>query len=311
VRHSGDHHLLVEAGPRRLDLTVRARIHLLARDLNRARPPGVTESVEGVRSLLLALDPVVLPPAVLAQQIERAWLALPDPAGIELDVREVTLPICFDDPDAHEAMRRYQRGVRPDAPWCPDNVEFIRRVNGLTSRAEVFDLVRAASYLVIGLGDVYLGAPVAVPLDPAHRLVTTKYDPPRTWTPENAVGIGGAYLCVYGMEGPGGYQLVGRTVPVWRKPPPDASGSGGTRRPDPWLLRTFDVLRFEPVSHDELTLLRAQIADGSRELTMRRTTLDLGTLPGPDAPMSTAATQFTERRVEAFAQERQRWAKRG
>ena len=48
-----------------------------------------------------------------------------------------------------------------------------------------------------------------------HRLVTTKYNPARTWTPENAVGIGGAYLCVYGMEGPGGYQFVGRTTQVW------------------------------------------------------------------------------------------------
>ena len=78
-----------------------------------------------------------------------------------------------------------------------------------------------ASYLVLGLGDVYLGAPVATPLDPRHRLVTTKYNPARTWTPENAVGIGGAYLCIYGMEGPGGYQFVGRTVQVWNR---DAAG---------------------------------------------------------------------------------------
>ena len=69
----------------------------------------------------------------------------------------------------------------------------------------------------MGLGDVYLGAPVATPLDPRHRLVTTKYNPARTWTPENAVGIGGAYLCVYGMEGPGGYQFVGRTVQMWNR----------------------------------------------------------------------------------------------
>ena len=55
------------------------------------------------------------------------------------------------------------------------------------------------------------------PLDPRHRLVTTKYNPARTWTPENAVGIGGAYLCIYGMEGPGGYQFVGRTVQVWNR----------------------------------------------------------------------------------------------
>jgi urea carboxylase len=310
VRHSGDQHVLVEAGPPVLDLTVRARIHLLARELGRSRLPGITESVEGVRSLLLALDPAVLAPRELARRLGRIWRGLPDPDGIELAVREVTMPICFDDPDAHEAMRRYQRGVRPDAPWCPDNVEFIRRVNGLGSRAEVFEIVRAAAYLVIGLGDVYLGAPVAVPLDPAHRLVTTKYDPPRTWTPENAVGIGGAYLCVYGMEGPGGYQLVGRTVPVWRKPKDDrTAGAGGAgAEPEPWLLRTFDVLRFEPVDHDELMRQRAEIAAGTRNLAMRHTTLDLGSLPGPDAPMTPGAAEFTRRRIEAFAAERQRWA---
>src|SRR5213078_2874799 len=115
-------------------------------------------------------------------------------------------------------------------PWCPDNVEFIRRVNALPERDEVFGVVAAATYLVVGLGDVYLGAPVAVPIDPRHRLVTTKYNPARTWTPENAVGIGGIYLCVYGMEGPGGYQLVGRTVPVWSR-----YGAGRGFSPDvPW-----------------------------------------------------------------------------
>ncbi|MGR6997554.1 carboxyltransferase domain-containing protein [Yinghuangia aomiensis] len=90
-----------------------------------------------------------------------------------------------------------------------------------------------------GSGTCIWSAPVAVPLDPRHRLVTTKYDPARTWTPENAVGTGGVYLCVYGMEGPGGYQLVGRTVPVWRLT--------GPRDEFPWQLRLFDRLRFRPV----------------------------------------------------------------
>ena len=309
VRRSGDHHVLVEAGPLRLDLTVRARIHLLAQEVERQRRPGITESVEGVRSLLLAFEPAAVAAEELAALIATAWHRVPDPRGIKLAVREVTLPICFDDPDAHEAMRRYQRGVRPDAPWCPDNVEFIRRVNGLAARSEVFDVVRAATYLVVGLGDVYLGAPVAVPLDPAHRLVTTKYDPPRTWTPENAVGIGGAYLCVYGMEGPGGYQLVGRTVPVWRRPAADSAESG-KERPKPWLLRTFDLLRFEPVSHERLIDMRERVAERTMELAMRETVLDLGALPSPDAPLPPEAREFTDRRVTAFAEERRRWADR-
>ena len=142
------------------------------------------------------------------------------------------LPLSWDDPSTREAIERYMRVVRDDAPWCPWNIEFIRRINGLDDRpTTVRDIVFDAEYLVLGLGDVYLGAPVAVPVDPRHRLVTTKYNPARTWTPENAVGIGGAYLCIYGMEGPGGYQFVGRTVPVWstygRGTPHDRARSRG------------------------------------------------------------------------------------
>ena len=47
-----------------------------------------------------------------------------------------------------------------------------------------------------GLGDVYLGAPCAVPVDPRHRLVVPKYNPARTYTPEGGVGIGGTYMCI-------------------------------------------------------------------------------------------------------------------
>ncbi|WP_436770635.1 5-oxoprolinase/urea amidolyase family protein [Yinghuangia sp. YIM S09857] len=309
VRHAGDCHVLVEAGPPRLDLTVRLQIHLLARALAERFPTGgatgITEAVEGVRSLLLAYDPEVLDARDVAEAVHAAWSTLPDPRDIELPVREVVLPLSLDDPAAHEAMLRYQRGVRPDAPWCPDNVEFIRRVNDLPSREAVFDVVEAATYLVLGLGDVYLGAPVAVPLDPRHRLVTTKYDPARTWTPENAVGIGGVYLCVYGMEGPGGYQLVGRTVPVWRFTDSDEP---------PWLLRQFDLLRFRPVAADELLRLRAEVAAGRAGPEIREATLTWDDLTAATvlltAEQRREAADFTARREAAFAAERERWAAR-
>ena len=141
--------------------------------------------------------------------------------------------------------------VRKDAPWCPSNLEFIRRINDLPDIDAVRQTVFDASYPVMGLGDVYLGAPVATPLDPRHRLVTTKYNPARTWTAENSVGIGGAYLCVYGMEGPGGYQFVGRTLQMWNRYRTVPAFDG-----QPWLLRFFDQLRFYPVSADELARIR-------------------------------------------------------
>lgn len=69
-----------------------------------------------------------------------------------------------------------------------------------------------------------------------HRLVVPKYNPARTFTQEGTVGLGGAYLCIYPMDSPGGYQLVGRTLPIW-----NTWGRVAPFTPDaPWLLRIFD-----------------------------------------------------------------------
>jgi urea carboxylase len=298
IRCAGERHLLVEAGPAELDLTVRVWIHLLAQALRHDRPAGVVEIVEGVRSLLVAVDSSRIALISLAEQLAFLAAGLDDPETVVLPAREVVLPIAFDHPEAHEAMRRYATSVRPDAPWCPDNVEFIRRVNDLGARDDVFEIVQAATYLVVGLGDVYLGAPVAVPIDPRHRLVTTKYNPARTWTPQNAVGIGGIYLCVYGMEGPGGYQLVGRTVPVWRLSPADEQ---------PWLLRQFDLIRFTPVSAEQLAHERAEIAAGRADLKTAPATFSIADVRRieQEAPVEIATVRA--RRRAAFEAERARW----
>ena len=69
-----------------------------------------------------------------------------------------------------------------------------------------------------------------------HRLVVPKYNPARTFTEEGTVGLGGAYMCIYPMDSPGGYQLVGRTLPIW-----NTWGRVEPFSPDaPWLLRIFD-----------------------------------------------------------------------
>jgi urea carboxylase len=198
-------------------------------------------------------------------------------------------------------------GVRADAPWCPWNIEFIRRINGLGSVQEVQDIVFAAEYLVLGLGDVYLGAPVATPLDPRHRLVTTKYNPARTWTPENAVGIGGAYLCIYGMEGPGGYQFVGRTVQVWSR-----YRSGGPFAPGvPWLLRFFDRISWYPVAAEELLELRAELAAGRFAPKIEEGSFVLSEYEQFLTANAEPIAAFREQQAGAFAAERDAWAAAG
>ena len=257
-RRQGDANLLVEYGSMRLDIGLRLRVHALMESVRAAGLPGLLDLTPGIRSLQVHYDPERLTRATLLGALAEIEDGLPAAGDVEVPSRIVHLPLSWNDPEVRLAMRKYQEIVRPNAPWCPDNIEFIRRINGLPHADAVQRTILEASYLVMGLGDVYLGAPVATPLDPRHRLVTTKYNPARTWTPENAVGIGGAYLCVYGMEGPGGYQLFGRTVQMWntwRQTPEYEPGH-------PWLLRFFDQIRFHLVDERELAEAREAFPHG-------------------------------------------------
>jgi urea carboxylase len=216
------------------------------------------------------------------------------------------LPLSWDDPACQLAIQKYMTTVRKDAPWCPSNLEFIRRINELPGIDEVQRIVFEASYLVMGLGDVYLGAPVATPLDPRHRLVTTKYNPARTWTAENSVGIGGAYLCVYGMEGPGGYQFVGRTLQMWNRYKTIKAFDG-----QPWLLRFFDQIRFYPVSADELLQIRRDFPLGRYPLRIEHGSLKLADYQAFLAKEADSIKAFQTHQRKAFDAERQRWIASG
>jgi urea carboxylase len=306
-RRAGSDHLLVEYGPMVLDLALRLRVHALADWITQHKLPGILDLTPGIRSLQVQLDPVVVSVERLAGILQAAEEELPDATTLAVPSREVHLPLSWDDPATREATERYMASVRSDAPWCPWNIEFIRRVNGLDSVDDVFRIVYDATYLVLGLGDVYLGAPVATPLDPRHRLVTTKYNPARTWTPENAVGIGGAYLCIYGMEGPGGYQFVGRTVPVWNTFRTTRHFEPG----QPWLLRFFDRIRWYEVEADELLDLRADLRAGRFDLRIEDGTFRLDEHERALVADADSIAAFRRRQQAAFATERSAWEAAG
>jgi urea carboxylase len=318
IRQAGDRYLLLEYGPLVLDIALRLRVHALMEALQRqvadGTLPGVVDLTPGIRSLQVHFDPARLSQPQLIAALTAADEALGPTDDLSVPSRTVWLPLSWDDPSTRLAIEKYMQSVRPDAPWCPSNIEFIRRINGLDSIDDVFRTVFEASYLVLGLGDVYLGAPVATPLDPRHRLVTTKYNPARTWTPENAVGIGGAYLCVYGMEGPGGYQFVGRTLQMWNRWGADeGTGSeGGNFEPGkPWLLRFFDQIRFELVSEAELAQIRRDFPAGRYRVRTEPGRFSLRDYQAfLDAEADSIAAFRTTQRA-AFAAERERWAAAG
>ena len=165
-----------------------------------------------------------------------------------------------------------------------------------------------ATYVVLGLGDVYLGAPLATPVDPRHRLVTTKYNPARTSTAQNAVGIGGSYLCIYGLEGPGGYQFVGRTVQIWShyaQRPPFEPGT-------PWLLRFFDRIRWYPVVRRGAARRTAPTwRPGGSRCASSPGTFKIAEYERLLADNAAGIATFRARQSAAFAEERAAWERAG
>ncbi|MCW8039647.1 MULTISPECIES: urea carboxylase [Acinetobacter] len=306
-RPAGNNYMLVEYGELVLDLNLRFRIHALMQWMKEQNIQGIIDLTPGIRSLQIHFDSTQLDQLDLLRLLQVAEERLPDVTEMQVPSRTVYLPLAWEDSQTQLATDRYMQTVRPDAPWCPDNIEFIRRINGLKDKQAVKNVVYDASYLVMGLGDVYLGAPVATPLDPRQRLVTTKYNPARTWTPENAVGIGGAYMCVYGMEGPGGYQFVGRTTQMWsryRKNPDFEQGM-------PWLLRFFDQIKFYEVTETELMQMREDFKAGRLKLRIEEGVLNLKEYNDFLTENAESISAFKVVQQANFDAERHRWHEAG
>eukprot|EP00928_Gymnodinium_smaydae_P028477 TRINITY_DN21707_c0_g1_i3.p1 TRINITY_DN21707_c0_g1~~TRINITY_DN21707_c0_g1_i3.p1 ORF type:complete len:1080 (-),score=157.08 TRINITY_DN21707_c0_g1_i3:101-3340(-) len=228
-RMSGDEYILVEYGEVVLDFVYRFRVKALMDALQETCLP-ITEPCPGIRSLLLKYDAFKIDAFALVNKLMDLEERLPRPEDMVVESRILYLPLAFDDHWNRAAIEKYRQSVRDTAPWLPSNIEFMCRINGLEKDEDVRDIIGKASYMVFGLGDVYLSAPCAVPVDPRTRLLSSKYNPARTYTPEGTVGIGGVYMCIYGMESPGGYQLVGRTLPIWDaylNVPPENRGASG------------------------------------------------------------------------------------
>lgn len=71
------------------------------------------------------------------------------------------------------------------------------------------------------------------------------------------------------MESPGGYQLIGRTLPIWNR---DADLPNFQ---NPWLLDMFDQIRWHQVSEDELESMRADFTKGTLKAQVEQTDFDV------------------------------------
>jgi urea carboxylase len=302
-RQAGDRYILLEYGEDVLDLALRLRVHLLMEAIHEETLP-IEELSPGVRSLQIRYDSSRIRQPDLMRELQRIDATLPDVSTLKLPTRVVHLPMAFEDSATLGAIQRYSETVRSSAPWLPRNVEFLRRINGLDSIDQVREIIYATRYMVLGLGDVYLGAPCAVPVDPRHRLLSSKYNPARSFTAEGTVGIGGMYMCIYGMDSPGGYQLVGRTLPIWNK----FLTNPQFEPAKPWLLRFFDQVHFYPVEESELLEQREAFRHGRFNIRIEEEVFDYGEHQRFLTKNANSIADFRSRQKTAFEQEIEHWA---
>ena len=163
-RQAGDKYILIEYGDNVLDLALRMRVHALMENLKASPVEGILELSPGVRSLQVHYDSRRLDQDRLVNTLLDREKTIGSVDDMVVTSRVLHLPMAFEDSATLDAVTRYQETIRQDAPWLPNNVEFIRRINGLQSTDQVRDIIFSASYLVLGLGDVYLGPPVRYPL---------------------------------------------------------------------------------------------------------------------------------------------------
>jgi inhibitor of KinA len=223
----GDLAVAVELGDE-ISREMSARVLALDYLIQERRLAGVTETVPSFRSLLVYYDPFVVGPAALESALRD--LAAEARAGVVPPVRSVELPCCYGG----------ELGFELDAAAAKLGI----------SADEVVRLHASGVYYVDFIGFTpglpYLSG---VP----ERLFIPRLETPRVKTPPGSVSIGGMQCCIYSVESPGGFWVLGRTpVPLY-----------DPAAPDPILLRAGDQVHFRAIDRAEFEAITAAAAAGT------------------------------------------------
>lgn len=247
-RQAGDGFLQVEYGRvQRANLMDSFRMQVINEMVLEKKLNGLIETVPGIRTNMFHFDPTVLSPKSLIEEIKEAEESVKSIEDIVVESRLIKLPIAFEDSETKKAVEKYVKEVRPNAPNVINgyNLEYIAMCNGITVD-EVKQMLLTTEWYNSGCG-FWPGGGFFWPMDPRCAIVVPKYNPPRTWTPEGTVGIGGPCVFTYTTPTGGGYQLFGRTIPTFQ-----FSQKHPLFKETPFLYRSADRIKFHEVTEDEI-----------------------------------------------------------
>ncbi|KAF9696389.1 hypothetical protein EKO04_005160 [Ascochyta lentis] len=268
LRQGGDRFIIADLGHQKVSLEISIAANLLARRIKTLGGPECFVHVN-VSSVMVEYDSEKISQNNVTHLIQSAYQTSQTFAE-KMPCRKLELPIVFDHPSIQEAETRYSILQRSTATYLPDNVDYMRKNNGLDSRDSVFQIFRTVRFVVIAVGFM-TGLPLLLPLDPLARMTAQKHNPTRTFTPAGAVGFGGPLACIYPADLPGGYMLIGRTLPVWDT----FALRGGFSKNCPWLCEPFDIVEFHEVDVNEYERLASAFRIGTYEHNVSDTVFDV------------------------------------
>ncbi|HWQ79310.1 MAG TPA: carboxyltransferase domain-containing protein [Anaerovoracaceae bacterium] len=248
-RQAGDGFIQVEYGhEQRVELLDSFRTLAVDAKVREMKIPGLIETLPSLRANMFHFDPTVISPQSLIERLKEAENSVAGVDDMVISSRIITLPIAFEDSQTKLAVELYGKQIRKDAPNCEGgyNLEYMALCNGVTVE-EIKQKLLNTYWYNSGCG-FWPGGGFFWPMDPRSKLNVPKYNPPRLWTPEGAVGIGGACVFTYTTATGGGYQLFGRTIPTFQfamKHPQFAEG--------PFLYKpSGDRIKFVEVTEAEI-----------------------------------------------------------
>ena len=259
--YGGDEFVFVELAEA-MSLEVHFQTMAITQKVKEKNWPGVLDICPANVSYMIRVDPDILHPDKLIAELKELEKSLSDLDDIKIHSRIVDVPILFEDPWTHEALMRFRE--RHQDPNSTD-LEYAARINGYPSKEDFVEAITNHPFLVSMVGFVP-GLPWCFQIVSQEKQIEVpKYVRPRTYTPERAFGFGGAFACIYPVQGAGGYQLFGMAAaPIYDK---------DQRLPDFQQSMVFpqqgDIFRFRSVNREEFTAIREQVENGSFRYRMR------------------------------------------
>jgi urea carboxylase len=251
------------------------------------------------KAVTIQFDPKVISQHDLLQLVHEAETSIRATTDIKIPCREIYVPVVFDHPDIAASEKRYIETNRPTAVYLPDNVEYLRTNNGLSTRRETFETLLKSPYLIVAVGFL-VGTPILFPLKPTSGIVGQKYNPTRVSTPGGTIGMGGSLFAIYPVEAPGGYMMFARTMECW-----DTFGNGPSFAPTrPWLYEPFDIVRYHEVSVKEYDRLMLDYKRGNYKYDIRDGIFDLQEIHSifKDSKSDPSVKAFRERQQKGVAE---------